>query len=127
MKGSGKKILIIDDDSFLLDMYSIKFKEAGFDVVTSLDAEAALGQLESVKPDVMLLDVVMPHMSGLELLERLKTLNLTRPVIIILSNQGQQSDIDKAKTLGVDGYIIKASTIPSEVLDKVLEIMEAKK
>jgi CheY-like chemotaxis protein len=127
MKGSGKKILIIDDDSFLLDMYSIKFKEAGFDVVTSLDAEAALGQLESVKPDVMLLDVVMPHMSGLELLERLKTLNLTRPVIIILSNQGQQSDIDKAKALGVDGYIIKASTIPSEVLDKVLEIMEAKK
>jgi CheY-like chemotaxis protein len=108
-------------------MYSIKFKEAGFDVVTSLDAEAALGQLESVKPDVMLLDVVMPHMSGLELLERLKTLNLTRPVIIILSNQGQQSDIDKAKALGVDGYIIKASTIPSEVLDKVLEIMEAKK
>jgi tyrosyl-tRNA synthetase len=111
----------------ILDMYSIKFKEAGFDVVTSLDAEAALGQLESVKPDVMLLDVVMPHMSGLELLERLKTLNLTRPVIIILSNQGQQSDIDKAKALGVDGYIIKASTIPSEVLDKVLEIMEAKK
>jgi CheY-like chemotaxis protein len=80
------------------------------------------------KPDVILLDIVMPYMDGLELLKTIRTENLAPDAIVVmLTNQSQSSDIERAKELKVDGYIVKASTIPSEVLHEVEKIYEAKK
>lgn len=128
MSTKGKKILIVDDDKFLLDMYSVKFTEAGFDVTLSQSALDALKKVsEGLEPDAILLDIVMPEMNGLELLQKLHTEpHAKNSALIILSNQGQPGDIDEAKRIGVDGYIVKASTIPSEVLDKVGEILKQK-
>ena len=119
-------ILIIDDDKFLLDMYSIKFSQSDFSVETSLGSMEALGKLQDgLLPDVILTDVLMPAMDGFELIEEIKKKRLAgKSKIIILSNKGERSDIDRGVALGVDGYIVKASAIPSEVVEKVVEIME---
>ena len=121
-----KKIFIIDDDNFLLDMYVVKFKERGFDVSTSLDTKEALTKLrEGLSPDIILLDIVMPGIDGLEFLEIVRKENLAGDSLkIILSNQWEESDIKKAKELGADDYIVKANVIPSEVLEKVEEAIK---
>ncbi len=118
---NGKKILIIDDDSFLLDMYALKFKQAGFEVDTALGSTTALEKLKNgEQPNVILLDLVMPVIDGFELLEKIRDEKLAVDAKkIVLSNRGQSSDVDRAKELGAIGYIIKASCTPSEVITKV--------
>ena len=121
-------VLIIDDDAFLLDMYATKFLQKDL-IVTS--APGTLEALEKLRagfaPDVMVVDLVMPAMDGFEFLEVVKNEGLAKhTVIIILSNLGQQEDIDRGLALGASGYIIKASATPSEVVEKVLEVLEKK-
>lgn len=114
------KILIVDDDPFILDMYILKFKEKGYDVDTARDGKTGLEKIESGKPDVVLLDVVMPIMDGFEMLGELAKKKLERrPQIILLTNLGQKEDVERGMALGVDDYIIKAHFTPSEVVEKV--------
>ncbi len=122
---SKKKIFIIDDDSFLLDMYALKFSQSNYEVTTALGSEPALAKLkEGFVPDVMLLDIVMPVMDGFEFMEKIKEENLaTNATIIILSNRGQPSDVARGESLGAAGYIVKASSTPSEVIEKVHSII----
>jgi CheY-like chemotaxis protein len=121
------KVFIIDDDNFMLDMYGLKFKERGFIVDTSLSGKEAIKKLrEGLLPDIILLDIIMPGIDGFEILETIKKEKLAgNAVIIALSNQWLDEEIEKAKKLGVKDYIIKANTIPSEVLDKVTKVVEA--
>lgn len=117
-------ILIVDDDKFLLDMYALKFTELKFDVSTAMSSEDALFALKEKKPNVILLDVVMPGMDGFELLKKIKTEKLSpESIIIMLSNLGQESDIERAKQIGADGYIIKASATPGEIVKKINEYL----
>lgn len=129
METEPKKILIVDDDSFLLDMYALKFSKSNFSVSTALGAEQALEKLRGgLSPFVILLDIMMPLMDGFELLEKIKEDKLAPDSItIFLSNRGQSSDITRAEALGASGYIIKASCIPSEVVEKVVSIINNKK
>ena len=125
-KDKKYKILLVDDDNFMLDMYSVKFKERGFDVHASLDSKKALEKLrEGFRPDVMLFDIIMPSMDGFEFLEKIKEENLkNKSILIALSNQWQEEDIEKVKGLGADDYLIKANMVPSEVLDKVEKLIK---
>jgi two-component system chemotaxis response regulator CheY len=122
-------VMIVDDDKFLLDMYTLKFSDGGCIVDAIASPVDALEKLKTgVVPNIILLDVVMPMMSGFEFLEKVRGENLAKgSTVIMLSNQGQQEDIDKAMSLGASGYIIKASSIPSEVLQKTISIAEAGK
>jgi CheY-like chemotaxis protein len=124
-----KKILIVDDDKFLLGMYSMKFGKNGFDVKVASGGAEALGILkEGWKPDILLLDLIMPVMDGFSIYEQIKKENLAPNVIaVMLTNQGLQSDINRAKELGFHGYIVKATTIPSEVVSEVIGIYEQNK
>lgn len=121
-------VFLVDDDRFLLDLYAVKFRDAGHEVSAFNGGEellAALRKEGSKNPDVILLDLIMPGIGGFEALETIRKENLAKGTkIIILSNQGQDSDIEKAKQLSVDGYIIKASAIPSEVLAETLRTLE---
>ncbi len=128
MEKKNLKILIVDDDKFLLGMYSLKFTNNGYDVDTTVGSDAALEKLRAgAKPDIMLLDIIMPRMSGLEMLKVMRSEKLAPDaVVVVLTNQSQSSDIEEAKRLNVDGYIVKASTIPSEVLKEVKKIYDAK-
>lgn len=125
-KNRENTILIVDDDNFILDMYSLKFKEQGFGVDTAIDSKQALIKLrEGFSPSVILFDMVMPNIDGLEFLEIVNNEKLAEnSVLIAISNQWEESYIEKAKQLGVDDYIIKADTIPSEVVARVKEVMK---
>jgi len=120
------KIMIVDDDSFLLDMYSLKFSQSGFEVTAELGSEKALLKLEEgYKPDLMLLDVVMPGMNGFELLKKIEDEKLAPNAIkIILSNRGQTNDIEEGKKYGAKGYIVKANSTPAEVIEQVKEYLK---
>lgn len=117
-------ILLIDDDQFLLDMYSIKFNSRGHHIFIARDGADALVQIKAgLLPDIILLDMIMPKMSGLEFLEEFRKSKLSpKSLVIMLTNQGQMPDIEAAEKLGIKGYIIKATTIPSEVVSEVERI-----
>ncbi len=119
------KILLIDDDKFLLDMYLLKFKRSGLEIDTSANSLAALEKIRQNTYDIILLDIIMPGMDGLELLKVVRDEKLApTATVIMLTNQAD--DYQKAKELGCDGYIIKATTIPSEVVEQVLSIYKTK-
>ncbi len=121
------KILLIDDDRFLLDMYSLKFKKAGLDVDVASNSTVALEKLRGGADfNIVLLDIIMPGMDGLELLKTIRDEKLIpNATIIMLTNQAD--DFEKAKQYNVQGYIIKATTIPSEVVSQVLNLQKDKK
>jgi len=124
------RIYLVDDDKFLLDLYAVKFKNAGHEISifdSGEDLLASLRKKNTIVPDAILLDLIMPGVGGFEVLEAMRKENLAKGAkIIILSNQGKDSDIEKAKQLGADGYIIKASAIPSEVLAETINTIKAK-
>ncbi len=119
------KLLIVDDDTFLRDMYATKFVECGHVVVTATHGSDALRVLDQDHDiEVMLVDMIMPGMTGVELIQEMHKNYPNHPTkAIVLSNQGQEADIDEAKAAGAIGYIIKAQSIPSEVVMKVEQIM----
>ena len=127
MPTSPYRLYLVDDDRFLLDMYAVKFKGGGHEVIAFSGGEEVLKSLrENPQPDALLLDIVMPGMTGFEVLEAIKREGLKKTMkVIVLSNQGQESDIAQARELGADGYIIKASAIPSEVFAETIKIIEA--
>ncbi len=114
-------VLLVDDDDFLLDIYSSKFKTKGFEVETACGAEEALVKIkEGFFPEALLLDMLMPKIDGFEFLEQLKKEKiLDKFLIIVLSNKQQKDDIERSKKFGVAEYIIKANFTPSEVVEKV--------
>ncbi len=124
MSIENKKILIVDDDNFLIDMYSLKFKNKGAKVETAHGSKEALDKLENdLDPDIIILDIIMPGMDGITLLKEMMEKDLIKnAVVIMLTNQSLKEDVDKAKQFNVDGYIVKATKIPSEVVDEVESI-----
>lgn len=123
------RVYLVDDDRFLLDLYAVKFKNAGHEVGVFGSGEellTALRKADTKAPDAILLDLIMPGVGGFGALEAIRKEHLAKgSKIVILSNQGQDSDIEKAKKLAADGYIIKASAIPSEVFAETLRTIES--
>ncbi|HFC11144.1 MAG TPA: response regulator [Candidatus Kaiserbacteria bacterium] len=122
------QIFLVDDDHFLLGMYVLKFQKAGHTVESFNSGKEIISALrKKPKVDAVLLDIVMPGMDGFQILEEIRKEKLAEGAkIIVLSNQGQDSDIERAQKFNVDGYIIKASAVPSEVLEKTINIIEQK-
>ena len=112
-----QKILLIDDDRFLLDMYELKLKDAGFTVAKRQNcAGDFIGDIINTAPDLISLDIVMPPPDGFNACAMLKADPRTRDIpVFFLDNLGQQEDIDKGLSLGAVGYVIKAEATPSEV------------
>jgi two-component system sensor histidine kinase ChiS len=121
---SKLKVLLIDDDNFLLELYALKFTKAGYEPQSMTSAVEGIAKIEEgYVPDIILLDIIMPKMDGLEFLKVLREKKLAQnSTIVVLSNQGSPQDIKKAQELGAHGYIIKATTIPSEVVTEVGKI-----
>jgi two-component system chemotaxis response regulator CheY len=128
MEGDKKKILIVDDDNFLLDMYALKFSQNNFAVHTASNGLQAIEKLKGgLDPEIILSDVMMPEMDGFEMLQKINEESLApNSLKLILSNRNQQADIDRGNTLGVAGYIIKASSTPMEVITQVQDVLSAK-
>lgn len=118
------KLLLVDDDAFLRDMYATKFQEAKHEVAVAKSGEEALMILErGDRFDVIVMDMVMPGITGVQLLEKISQFDLgAKTKCIVLSNQGEQSDVEAASAAGAAGYIIKAESIPSQVVKRVEEL-----
>lgn len=122
------KLLLVDDDAFLRDMYAMKFTENGHVVEAADSSTNALAKLEQDQSfDVILLDMIMPGMTGVELITLIKDRHPTLHVkFIVLSNQGQNEDVQEALDAGAHGYIVKAESIPSDVVRKVEALAKGK-
>jgi len=121
-------VLIVDDDKFLLDMYRKKFERDGALVDVAASSEETLTKLRNgAKPDILILDIIMPVMDGIELLEVIRKEKLVpNAVVVMLTNESNRKRIEEAKALGIKGYIVKATTIPTEVVGKIKEMANLK-
>lgn len=118
------KILTIEDDKFLRELIKRKLDSVGFEAVVALDGESGLEKIKTEKPDLVLLDLVLPGVDGFEVLRISKLSPETKNIpIIIFSNLGQQEDIEKALALGAVGYLVKAHFTPNEIVEKVKQVL----
>lgn len=113
-----KRILIIEDEEILLEVLIFKVKEENFDVLSAKDGEDGWKKIKKLRPDLIVLDMMLPKMDGYEILEKMKEEKINIPVVII-SNSGQPVDIDRALKLGACDYLIKAEFEPEEVIEKI--------
>lgn len=115
-----KKILLIEDDSFISQMYSMKFRRTEFDFLVAKDGAEGLEMIKNQKPDLILLDIILPEIEGFEILRMIKeNPELNAIPVVLLTNLGQQDNIQKGMAMGAKDYIIKAHYTPQEVVDKV--------
>ncbi|MBI4092871.1 MAG: response regulator [Candidatus Kerfeldbacteria bacterium] len=122
---SGKpRILVVEDDSFLAGMYVTKLGLEGFSVDLASDGREGLKKAKDGKPDLVLLDIVLPVMDGFTMLEHMKSDPELRSIpVVLLTNLGQKSDVEKGLNLGAADYLIKAHFMPNEVIEKIKRIL----
>ncbi len=125
MPKKKNKILLAEDDRLICRAYEASLKQEGFDVVCAHDGEEALQKLGEFTPDLILLDLIMPNKNGFEFLEAIKPdAKLKKIPVIVLSNLGQESDIERAKALGAVGYLIKSDSSIQKIVEKASEYLK---
>jgi DNA-binding response OmpR family regulator len=121
----AKKILIIEDDKFLRELISRKLTDDGFDTVGAVDGEDGVKKVKEEKPDLVLLDLILPSIDGFEVLSRIKKDPEVASIpVIILSNLGQKEEVEKGLNLGAADYLIKAHFTPGEIIEKIRIILK---
>lgn len=120
----NKKVLIIEDDKLLREMMFRKLEKEGFEVFSVMDGSEAVIKIKDIKPDIVLLDLILPGSNGFEILKEINNDDEIKEIpVIILSNLGQKSEVDKGMELGAVDYLVKAHFTPTEVLEKIKKII----
>ncbi len=122
----AQRILIIEDDQFLRDICEQKFRQMGFVVDTAVDGNSGLAKILSSRPDVVLLDVILPAMDGFEILQKARAnpdASIAKTPIIMLSNLGQESEIEKGMRLGANDYLVKTYFTMDQIVQKVSALL----
>lgn len=120
------KILIVEDEPELMNIFSSILKSVGFIVEVARDGKTALEKIKVLKPDLIILDLVIPELDGYEVLARIKKSKDTKNIpVYVWSNLTQKDEIAKANQLGADGYLIKSDYTPSRFAEKVKEILKS--
>ena len=118
----AKKILIIEDEEIMLGLLQKKLTKEGYEISVARDGEEGIRVMRKVKPDLILLDIIMPKMGGFEVMEEMnKNKELKKIPVIIISNSGQPVELDRAQNLGAKDWLIKTEFDPQEVIDKVVK------
>lgn len=121
-----KNILIIEDDEFFRDLLNKKLSTNDFKVLEEMDGESGVAKIKEIKPDLVLLDLLLPNMDGFEVLVKVKAdPSVAKTPIIVLSNLGQQEDIDRAMKLGASDYLIKSQLDIDQVIEKIKGMLKA--
>lgn len=119
-----KRILFVEDDDALAGVYIVRLQAEGFDVKRVADGEQALAAATEFRPDLILLDIMMPKISGFEVLDILRNTPETANVkVIVLTALSQASDQEKAKSLGADDYIVKSQVVISDVITRIKNLL----
>jgi DNA-binding response OmpR family regulator len=120
------RVLVIEDDQFLRDLLTTKLEKENFQVTTAIDGPLGLEKIKDEMPDVILLDIILPGIDGFEVLKRVRTnvnMQLASLPIILLSNLGQEADIEKGRALGANDYLIKSNFTIDEIIEKLRKIL----
>ena len=126
MDTNKKKVMVVEDDDHISKVYEIKLAKEGFDVILARDGEEAVAKITAEKPDLILLDLMLPKKDGFGVLEDIKKVpELARIPILILSNLGQKSDQERAIVLGANEYLVKVDYPIQEIVDKVKGYLSA--
>ena len=124
-KNKKTKVLIIEDDSYISDMYRIKLESENFEVLIAKDGIIGIKTMEKQKPDIVLLDIVMPKVDGFSVLKIIKKNQELKEIpVVLLTNLSQKENVERGFELGADSYIIKAHFTPSEVVEKIKNILK---
>lgn len=116
-----KKVLLVEDEEIMINLLQKKLIQEGYEVSIARNGEEGLSMIKEVKPDIILLDIIMPKMSGFEVMEEMrKDTELKKIPIVVISNSGQPVELDKAKELGARDWLIKTEFDPQEVIEKVI-------
>ncbi len=125
MSDKKRKILLVEDDSMIVEMYKLRFEEEGFEVTVTDKGSEAIKLAESLKPDIILLDIILPEVDGFNILQTLKSDANTKDLpILLLTNLAQESDKERAMAMGANDYFVKSQHTPSDVLQKVMELIK---
>ncbi len=119
------KILLVEDDPLLIDIYTTKLKEYSFEVQVEDDGARVVEEIKKFKPDLVVLDIVLPHMDGWDVLRQIrgnKQLQATK--VMILSNLGQRDEVDRGMELGAIKYLIKADYTPTQVVGEIQKLLK---
>ncbi len=120
------KILLVEDDQLLINMYKTKFEAEGFEVYCAMDGLSGLSTAASCKPDAIVLDIMMPKMSGLDFLRELGHDDWIKAIpVLVLTNLSQQEEARKALELGAKEYLLKASLTPGQIVEKIRAYLQA--
>lgn len=118
-------ILLVEDDQMISTMYQTKFSMEGYAIEVAMDGQEGLEKVRSIKPDILLLDVILPKVDGFAILKEMKSDPATAKIpVILLTNLGQDDDVKKGKSLGADDYFIKSNHTPAEIVQKVASMMK---
>ena len=119
-QSAKKKIVLIEDDTFISQMYSLKFRQTNYTFLVARDGSEGLELIKKEKPDLVLLDIILPEIDGFEILRQIKANPELQSIpVVLLTNLGQQENIQKGMAMGAKDYIIKAHYTPQEVVAKV--------
>lgn len=120
MLQTKKKLLLIEDDKMIAQMYTVKLEQEGFEVVNAFDGKDGIKKAIESQPDIILLDIIMPQMDGFAVLEQLKNkIDFEKVPVIMLTNLGQELDIKRGFELGAVEYLVKANYTPSQIVEKI--------
>ena len=118
----AKKILVIEDEEIMIDLLQKKLTKEGYEISIARDGEEGLEVMKEIKPNLILLDIIMPKMGGFEVMEKMnKDKDLKKIPVIVISNSGQPVELDRAQKLGAKDWLIKTEFDPQEVIDKVVK------
>jgi DNA-binding response OmpR family regulator len=118
------KILIVEDEAMIADMYKLKMEETGFEVLLTDKGSEAINLAVKNKPNLILLDVIMPEIDGFAVLQELKLNEKSKSIpVFMLTNLGQESDIKKGKELGAHDYFIKSQHTPTQIIEKIKKFL----
>jgi len=117
------QILIVEDDKFLRELIAQKLVKEGYNISEAVDGEEGLKKAKEEKPDLVLLDLILPGIDGFEVLARMREENIGRIPVIILSNLGQKEDVEKGLKLGAVDYLVKAHFTPGEIIEKIKRVL----
>lgn len=126
IKNKNFKIAVIEDERFLREAIKDKLEREGFEVKEAINGQEGIKIIREEKPDLILLDLIMPVKSGFEVLEEIKKEESLKDIpVVVLSNLGQESDIEKSKELGAFDYLIKADFKMKEIVEKIKKYFNA--
>ncbi|MFA6594530.1 MAG: response regulator [Candidatus Buchananbacteria bacterium] len=125
MPGDKIKVLLVEDDTMIVDMYKLRLEEEGYEVTVTDRGSQAIELAKGEKPNIILLDIILPEVDGFTVLSSLKSETAVKNIpVIIMTNLGQESDQEKGQRLGAEEYFVKAQHTPADVINVIKKYLK---